>query len=61
VTRYGRTRTITVHERRCLWYGVYGSQPVCVIVIRGPGRPGLAVVTADPHAPTAQLIERYAS
>lgn len=34
VTRYGRTRTITVYERRCLWYGVYRSQPVRVIVIR---------------------------
>lgn len=51
VTRYGRTRTITVHERRCLWYGVYRSQPVRVIVIREPGRPGLALVTADPRAP----------
>jgi hypothetical protein len=61
VTRYGRTRTITVHERRCLWYGVYRSQPVRVIVIHEPGRPGLALVTTDPHAPTAQLIERYAS
>jgi hypothetical protein len=61
VTRYGRTRTITVHERRCLWYGVYRSQPVRVIFIREPGRPSLALVTTDPHTPTAQLIERYAS
>jgi len=61
VTRYRRTRTITVHERRCLWHGVYRSQPVRVIVIREPGRPGLALVSTDPHAPTAALIERYAS
>ena len=61
VTRYGRTRTITVHERRCLWYGVYRSQPVRVIVIREPRRPGLALVTTDPRTPAAQLVERYAS
>ena len=61
VTRYGRTRAVTVHERRCLWYGVYRSQPVRVIVIREPRRPGLALVTTDPHTPAAQLIEHYAS
>jgi hypothetical protein len=36
VTRYGRTRTVTVHERRCLWYGVFRSRPVRVIVVREP-------------------------
>jgi hypothetical protein len=60
-TRYGRTRTISLHERRCLWYGVFRSHPVRVIVIREPRRPGLALTTTDPGTPAVQLIERYAS
>lgn len=59
--RYGRTPTVTIHERHCLWYGVFRSHPVRVIVIREPRRPGLALITTDPHTPAAQLIERYAS
>lgn len=42
VTRYGRTRTITVHHRRCLWPGVFRSRPVRVLVIREPRRPLLS-------------------
>jgi DDE superfamily endonuclease len=45
VTRYGRTATVTVHERRCLWYGVFRSQPVRVLLVREPRRPALALVT----------------
>jgi hypothetical protein len=61
VTRYGRTHTVTIHERRCLWYGVFRSQPIRVIVIREPRRPTLALVTTDPHTPADQLVERYAA
>lgn len=28
-----RTHTVDIHEKRCLWYGVFRSRPVRVIVI----------------------------
>jgi hypothetical protein len=60
LTRYGRTTDVTIHERRCLWYGVFRSQPIRVIVVREPRRPGLALVTSDMHTPADQLVTRYA-
>jgi hypothetical protein len=61
LTRYGRTATATIHERRCLWYGVFRSQPIRVIVVREPRRPSLALVTTDLRTPADQLVTRYAS
>jgi IS4 transposase len=61
VTRYGRTRTVTIYERRCLWYGVFRSQPVRVILIRELRRPDLALVTTDQNTLAARLAERYAA
>ncbi|MFI5780081.1 transposase [Nocardia sp. NPDC051570] len=63
VTRYGRTATVTVHERRCLWYGAFRSQPVRVLVVREPRRPGLALLTTDTTTTTtaAELITRYSA
>lgn len=61
VTRYGRTTTVTVHERRCLWYGVFRSQPVRVFVVCEPRRPALALVTTDRTASAVEIIERYAA
>jgi len=61
VTRYGTTATVTVHERRCLWPGVFRSVPVRVLVVTEPRRPGLALVTTDMATPAAQLIARYAA
>jgi hypothetical protein len=48
VTRYGRTTTVTVHERRCLWYGVFRAQPIRVLVVCEPRKPALALVTMTP-------------
>lgn len=61
VTRYGRTATVTVHEQRCLWRGVFGTRPVRAILITEPRRPALALVTTDPATATDAIIERYAS
>jgi hypothetical protein len=61
VTRYGRMATVTVHERRCLWYGVFRSQPVRVLLVREPGRAALPLITTDPAAPAVEIIERYAT
>lgn len=44
----------------CLWYGVFGSRPVQVILIRDASATGydLALVTTDLNA---HVIERYAA
>lgn len=60
VTRYGKTASVTICERRCLWPGVFRSRPVRVIVVTEPRKPRLALVTTDTAAPAEQLIARYA-
>jgi hypothetical protein len=60
VTRYGRPARVTIHERRCLWPGVFRSRPVRVIAVAEPGKL-LALVTTDTAAPAEQIIARYAS
>jgi hypothetical protein len=47
-------------ERRCLWPGVYRSVPVRVIIVTGPRKPGLALVTTGPDTPAVQFVARYA-
>lgn len=61
VTRYGRTETVAVVT--CLWYSVFGSQPVTVVIVRDkPGTGlGIALITTDRDATEEQVIERYAS
>jgi hypothetical protein len=63
VTRYGKTATIQVGAITCLWYSVFGSRPVHVVLIRDTSATGydLALVTTDPDASPAQVIERYAA
>jgi len=63
VTRYGKTATVHAAAITCLWYGVFGSRRVQVILIRDARATGwdLALVTTDLAASPAQLIERYAS
>ena len=38
VSRYGRTDTVELADIACLWYGVYRSRTVRVILLRDPGR-----------------------
>jgi len=63
VTRYGRTETVAAAVATCLWYSVFGSQPVTVVIVRDrPGSGfGIALVTTDRAATAEQVIERYAS
>ena len=64
VTRYGRTDTVTLADTLCLWYGVYRSRAVRVILLRDRGITsgyGIAVVTTDLHTPAEQIISRYAA
>jgi DDE superfamily endonuclease len=63
VTRYGRTETVAAAVVTCLWYSVFGSEPVTVVIVRDkPGSGfGIALVTTDRDAAAEQVIERYAS
>ena len=47
----------------CLWYSVFGTRPVQVVLIRDRSAAGydLALVTTDTAATAAQVIERYAA
>ena len=63
VTRYGTTVTLQAAALTCLWYSVFGSRPVQVVLIRDRSASGcdLALVTTDTAATAVQVIERYAS
>jgi hypothetical protein len=63
VTRYGKTATVHAAAVTCLWYGVFGSRPVQVVLIRDTSATGydVALVTTDPGAGLTQVIERYAA
>jgi DDE superfamily endonuclease len=64
VACYGKPRTVQLHSLVCLWYAVFGAQPVRVILVREPGQPDgyeLALVATDLTATPAELVERYAS
>jgi hypothetical protein len=63
VTRYGRTEAIEAAVVTCLWYSVFGSRPVTVVIVRDrPGSGfGIALVTTDRTATVERVIERYAS
>src|SRR5947207_4456864 len=64
VRRYGKIGTVHVATVRCLWYSVFGSQHVTVVLLRedaaGTGY-DLALVTTDLTATAAQVVERYAA
>jgi hypothetical protein len=63
VHRYGVTSTVQAATVRCLWYGVFGPQPVQVVLVRDRTNTGyaIALVSTDLSATTAQIIERYAA
>jgi hypothetical protein len=64
VTRYGRTDTVTLADTVCLWYGVYRSRAVRVILLRDratAGGYGIALFTTDLHSSAEQIISRYAA
>jgi len=61
VTRYGTAVTVQAAALTCLWYSVFGSRHVQVILVRDR-RAGydLALVTTDLAAGPAAVIARYA-
>src|SRR4051794_41556938 len=74
VRRYGRTDTVQITERVCLWYGSFRSRTVRIILVRDDkprtrgrtrGRDdrgyGLPLVTTDLESSAEDLVARYAS
>lgn len=66
VRRYGRTDTVDLAEITCLWYGVYRSRAIRVVLVREPGSTSkagydLALVTTDLTSPPEQIVARYAA
>lgn len=62
VRRYGRTDPVLLAEHTVLWYGVYRSRAVRLILVRDITRPGLlALITTDLDTPAEQIIARYAA
>ena len=70
VRRYGRTDTVQITERFCLWYGSFRSRTVRVILVcddkprtrdRDDRGYGLPLVTTDLHSSAEDLVARYAS
>lgn len=63
VRRYGQHATVTIAETVCLWYGVYRSRAVRVILLRDRSTTGydLALITTDLTCPAETIIERYAA
>ncbi len=63
VTRYGKAETVRAAAVTCLWYSVFGTRRVQVVLLRDRSSSGydLALVTTDLDATPAQVIERYAA
>jgi hypothetical protein len=52
VSRYGRTDQVELAETTCLWYGVYRSRTVRVILLRNPNRHTTGRTTGRPTGRT---------
>ena len=62
VARYGRSDTVSIAVLDCLWYGVFGPQPVRMILVRDRETgPMLALLTTDLSVTAAGLVARYAA
>jgi hypothetical protein len=62
VARYGRSDTVSVAVLDCLWYGVFGPQPIRLVLVRDRQTgPMLALITTDQSVTGADLVARYAA
>jgi DDE superfamily endonuclease len=60
----GAPATVDCHTFTCLWYHVFHTQPVRVLLVRDPKRRhgyDIALISTDTTAKPGQLIARYAS
>jgi len=63
VTRYGQTHTVRVLTIVALWYEVFHTQPVRVVLIedtRGCEPFEIALICTDPSVTVEQVVSRYA-
>src|SRR6266702_1433607 len=62
-TRLRKDAALQAAVFTCLWYTVFGTRPVQVVLVRdrAPGGYDIALVTTDLDASPAQVIERYAA
>jgi len=63
VSRYGRTDTVRIAERTCLWYGSFHTQTVRIILLRDDATDtgyDLSLVTTELTTTAADLITGYA-
>jgi hypothetical protein len=64
VHRYGQHATVRIAATTCLWYGVYRSRAVRVILLRDQHTTtgyDLALITTDLTSTAETIIERYAA
>jgi hypothetical protein len=62
VARYGRSDTVRIAVIDCLWYGVFGPNPVRLVLVRDRETgPMLALITTDLTITPADLVTRYAA
>jgi hypothetical protein len=64
VHRYGRTEHVRIAEQLCLWYGVYRSRAVRVVLLRDTDTTtgyDLALITTDLSSPATDIVTRYAA
>ncbi|MGH3500172.1 MAG: IS701 family transposase [Nocardioidaceae bacterium] len=63
VHRYGATVTVHTATLLCLWYGVFRTQQVQVVLVRDGSTTDydVALISTDPAATPAQVVERYAA
>lgn len=66
VARYARRDLVEIAETVCLWYGVYRSRAVRVILVREPGSRAkagydVALISTDLHSPADTIVARYAA
>ena len=63
VRRYGKTETVMLATIDCLWGPLGPDSPARVILVQHTSKPTgyeIALITTDPDATPAQIVERYA-
>jgi SRSO17 transposase len=63
VRRYGKEETLTLAQVDCLWGPLGPDTPSRVILVQDTSKAAgyqLALITTDPHASAAEIVERYA-
>jgi DDE superfamily endonuclease len=61
VSRYGRTGTVRVAEKPCIWYGAFGNTEGRVVLVREINDERvLAIFTTNTDSDTETIVARYA-